>query len=170
MGRACLCCARRSSNRSLSGASASSKMRSTGSLRRTLCAGRTRAWALLPTSRRPGRTLTGACCAQQVAVSCHAFYSHPIKGYLGGGRYRYSEEFSAETAGSWEQGRTHLPALTRWRMRDVAPRAAAAVEVHRTNLSHSIPNTNPVSLPRRGTGAAWPRALCGALLFRRICG
>ena len=31
-------------------------------------------------------------------------------------------------AGTWEQGRTHLPALTRWRMRDAAPRAAAAVD------------------------------------------
>lgn len=59
-----------------------------------------------------------------------------MAGNIGGwSRYRYSEEFSAETAGSWEQGRTHLPALTRWRMRDAAPRAAAAVEVHRTDFS-----------------------------------
>jgi hypothetical protein len=42
--------------------------------------------------------------------------------------YRYSAEYSAETAGTWEQGRTHLPAFNRWRMRDAAPRAAAAVD------------------------------------------
>ena len=42
--------------------------------------------------------------------------------------HRYSASFSAETADTWEQGRTHLPAFNRWRMRDIAPRAAAAVD------------------------------------------
>lgn len=41
-------------------------------------------------------------------------------------RYRYSDEFTA--ANQWEQGRTHLPCIHRWRMRAEAPRAFAAVE------------------------------------------